>query len=85
LSTKIRSGYGHDTGKVPASADEKPPVDMGLIRMTVPEGRRLFALLTPPAHWASQTFRDAWSIWRRRHQARARYHHYQAQLRAAET
>jgi hypothetical protein len=24
-----------------------------------------------------------WSAWRRKHQARARYHHYQARLRAS--
>ena len=78
-------GHWRDTGKLPASAGEKPPADMGLIRMTVPEARRLLALLVLPAQWPGQTFRDAWSTWRRRHQARARYHHYQAQLRAAKT
>ena len=26
----------------------------------------------------------AWSRWRRRHQARARWHHYHAQLKAAQ-
>ncbi len=32
-----------ETGKLPASADEKPPRHMGLIRITAPEARRLFA------------------------------------------
>jgi SRSO17 transposase len=69
--------HWHDTGKLPARPDEQPPQDAGLIRVTVPEARRLLAAS------ARGTFRCAWSIWRRRHQARARWHHYQAQLRPA--
>jgi hypothetical protein len=64
-------------GKLPARPDEQPPQDTGLIRVTVPEARR------PLAASARGTFRCAWSIWRRRHQARARWHHYQAQLQPA--
>jgi SRSO17 transposase len=75
--------HWRDTGKLPVRPGEQPPQDMGLIRVTVPEARRLLTRLALPAHQASQTFRHAWSIWRRRHQARARWHHYQAQLRAA--
>ena len=67
----------HDTGKLPRRPGEQPPQDMGLIRVTVPEARRLLAA---PVR---ETFRSSWSIWRRRHQARARWHHYQARLRAA--
>ncbi len=48
-----------------------------LIRVTVPEARRLLTAS------GSQTFQRTWSIWRRRHQPRARWHHYQAQLQAA--
>jgi SRSO17 transposase len=69
--------HWRDTGKLPARPGEKPPRDIGLIRVTVPEARRLLAAS------ASETFRYAWSIWRRHHQARARWHHYQAQLQAA--
>jgi len=69
--------HWRDTGKLPVRPGEKPPRDTGLIRVTVPEARRLLAAT------AHQTFRYAWSIWRRRHQARARWHHYQAQLQAA--
>jgi len=72
--------HWHDTGQLPVRPGEQPPQDMGLIRVTVPEARRLLA---PAAHRATETFRCTWSIWRRRHQARARWHHYQAQLRAA--
>jgi hypothetical protein len=69
--------HWRDTGKLPARPGEKPPRDIGLIRVAVPEARKL---LTASAR---QTFRHAWSIWRRRDQARARWHHYQAQLQAA--
>ncbi|HUZ51650.1 MAG TPA: IS701 family transposase [Streptosporangiaceae bacterium] len=68
--------HWRDTGKLPVRPGEQPPRDTGLIRVTVPEARRLLAAT------AHQTFRYAWSIWRRRHQARARWHHYQAQLQA---
>jgi hypothetical protein len=76
-------GHWRDTGKLPARPGETPPRDAGLIRITVPEAHRLFALLTPPANQVSEILRDAWSIWRRRHQARARWHHYQTRLQAA--
>ena len=69
--------HWRDTGRLPARPGEKPPRDPGLIRVTVPEARKLLAAT------AHQTFRYAWSIWRRRHQARARWHHYQAQLQPA--
>ena len=72
--------HWRDTGQLPARPGQKPPRDIGLIRVTVPEARKLLA---QPAHRTGETFRCAWSIWRRRHQARARWHHYQAQLRAA--
>ena len=70
-------GHWRDTGKLPARPGEQPPRDMGLIRVTVPEARKLLATS------ARGTFRTSWSIWRRRHQARARWHYYQAQLQAA--
>ena len=77
--------HWRDTGKLPDRAWEAPPRNTGLTRVTVPEARKLLALLALPAIQASETFRYAWSTWRRRHQARARWHHYQAQLRAAAT
>jgi len=72
-----QAGHWHDTGKLPVHPGEQPPMDMGLIRVTVPEARRLLAAPAGGTHPSS------WSIWRRRHQARARWHHYQAQLQAA--
>jgi hypothetical protein len=69
--------HWRDTGALPARPGQQPPRDIGLIRVTVPEARRL---LTASVRG---TIGYAWSIWRRRHQARARWHHYQAQFQAA--
>ena len=80
-STTDQPEHWHDTGQLPVRPGEQPPQDIGLIRVTVPEARRLLAL--PRHRRQGETFRCTWSIWRRRHQARARWHHYQAQLRAA--
>ena len=74
-----------DTGILPASADELPPQEPGMVKVSVPEARRLLALATTPMTTPARQFGHAWSRWRRRHQARARYHHYQARLRAAPT
>jgi hypothetical protein len=74
-----------DTGILPASPDEPPPEDHGLVKVSVPEARRLLHLATTPMTATARQFGHAWSRWRRKHQARARYHHYQARLRAAAT
>jgi SRSO17 transposase len=71
-----------DTGILPASPDEPPPEDPGLVKVSVPEARRLLRLATTPMTAAARQLGHAWSQWRRKHQARARYHHYQARLRA---
>ena len=72
-----------DTGILPASAHEPPPQDPGLVKVSVPEARRLLRLATTPMTATTRQFGHAWSQWRRKHQARARLHHYQARLRAA--
>jgi hypothetical protein len=73
-----------DTGKLPAAAGDRPPGDdPGLVKVSVPEARRLLRLATTPMSQAARELGYAWSRWRRRHQARARWHHYQAQLKAA--
>jgi hypothetical protein len=72
------------TGILPASAAELPPREPGMVKVSVPEARRLLALATTPMTAAALQFGYAWSR-RRQHQARARYHHYQARLRAAPT
>jgi SRSO17 transposase len=74
-----------DTGALPASADELPPEDPGMVKVSVPEARRLLRLTTAPMNTAACQFGCAWSRWRRKHQARARYHHYKARLRAIPT
>jgi SRSO17 transposase len=74
-----------DTGILPDSADEPPPEDPGLVKVSVPEARRLLRLATTPMTATARQLGYAWSRWRRKHQARARYHHYQAQLRASLT
>jgi SRSO17 transposase len=71
------------TAILPASPDEPPPEDPGLVKVSVPEARRLLRLATTPMTAVARQLAYAWSRWRRRHQARARYHHYQARLRAS--
>jgi SRSO17 transposase len=64
---------------LPASAEETPPEDTGLIAFTVAEIKRLFLLLNRKIHHIAHHLR--WSEWRRRHQARARWFHHRARLR----
>jgi hypothetical protein len=72
-----------DTGKLPASAGDQPPGDdPGLVKVSVPEARRLARLATAPISHAARELGHTWSRWRRRHQARARWHHYHARLTA---
>jgi hypothetical protein len=74
-----------DTGKLPASANDRPPgADPGLVKVSVPEARRLLRLATEPMTRAARDLGHAWSRWRRRHQARARWHHYHARLKTAQ-
>jgi hypothetical protein len=74
-----------DTGILPASADEPPPEDPGLVKVSLPEARHLLRLAATPMTATARQLGYTWSRWRRRHQARARYHHYQARLRAVRT
>jgi SRSO17 transposase len=72
-----------DTGKLPTTASDQPPGDdPGLVKVSAPEARRLLRLATTPMSRAARDLGYAWSRWRRRHQARARWHHYHAQLKA---
>ena len=56
-----------------------------MVKVSVPEARRLLNLATTPMTAATRQLGYTWSRWRRKHQARARYHHYQARLRAPPT
>jgi len=54
-----------------------------MVKASAPEARHLLRLAPTPMTAAARASGYAWSRWRRQHQARARYHHYQARLRAA--
>ncbi|MGH3504836.1 MAG: IS701 family transposase [Nocardioidaceae bacterium] len=61
----------------PTRPNQKPPPDLGMIPLTVPETGRLLATLTarpPPDHT------EHWSAWRRTHQARSRWYHQRTRL-----
>ena len=71
---------------LPAARQRRRPAtgdDPGLVKVSVPEARRLARLATAPMTRAARDLGHSWSRWRRRHQARARWHHYHAQLNAA--
>jgi SRSO17 transposase len=63
----------------PATPDTAPPADPGLIPLTVAEVKRLVNLFT--RSWHSIEHHLRWHIWRRRHQARARWFHHRARLK----
>jgi len=62
----------------PVRPDQPPPADPGMIPLTVPEVAHLLsetaATHRPVAH------KEHWMNWRRRHQARARWHHQRTHL-----
>jgi len=72
-----------DTGALPSRPDQPAPAEIGMVKVSVPEARRLLRLATTPMTAAARQLGYTWSAWRRKHQARARYHHYQARLRAS--
>ena len=77
----------HPQPVLPTEPGQAPPVDCGMIALTVPEIQRLLPLLGTdrPRQDTDTAFHLRWSDWRRRHQARARWHHYRARLDAAIT
>ena len=84
LPTAAQPAAWRDTAKLPATADDQPPGDdPGLVKVSIPEARRLARLAAAPMSRAARDLGYAWSRWRRRHQARARWHHYHAHLKAA--
>jgi hypothetical protein len=62
----------------PATPDQDPPEDPGLIPLTVAGVRRLLALLTRTEQ--SRAHHLHWAWWRRRHQAPARWFHQRTRL-----
>jgi SRSO17 transposase len=63
---------------LPTRPDQPPPPDPGLIPLTVAEIKRLFNLIT--RRHLPEDHHLRWSLWRRRHQARARWFHHRARL-----
>lgn len=68
---------------VPAVALLPPPHRAVHLRARAARPRRLLRLATTPMIGVACQLGYAWSRWRRKRQARACYHHYQARLRAA--
>jgi SRSO17 transposase len=62
----------------PTGPHDTPPADTGLIPLTVVEVKRLINLLT--RSWHSLQHHLRWHLWRRRHQARARWFHQRTRL-----
>lgn len=62
----------------PATPDQKPPAEPGMIALTIPETARLLATTW---HQPKPDDHDThWRNWRRRHQARARWFHQRTRL-----
>jgi len=72
---------------VPARPGQPCPPRIGPVRLTIAETARLTRLARQHAAGlitgARLAFHLRWSRWRRRHQARARWHHYATRLAAA--
>ena len=72
---------------VPARPGQPCPPGIGAVRLTIPEIACLIRLARQHAAGlitsARLAFHLRWSRWRRRHQARARWHHYATRLAAA--
>jgi hypothetical protein len=74
---------------VPSRPGQPCPSGIAAIKLTIAETARLASLARQHAAGlisdARLAFHLRWSRWRRRHQARARWHHYSARLAAAAT
>lgn len=80
--TAAQARASHPAQVVPHDIEQSPPTDCGMVALTVPELQRLVPLLLPGriGQAPNGCFHLSWSEWRRRHQARARWHHYRAHL-----
>jgi SRSO17 transposase len=84
--TAAKQRKHHPDPVLPTHGDDDPPDDYGLIALTVPEIHRLLILhdelrdLPAAAAQRRTDFRQRWSTWRRRHQARARWFHHRTRL-----
>jgi hypothetical protein len=59
----------------PVSPGQRPPADLGMIPLTVPQITRL-----PGTRPGRPGHAEHWSNWRRRHQARPRWYHQRTRL-----
>jgi len=68
----------HPVPVLPEHDEQPAPEDCGMIALTVPELQRLLPVLLPGRNRRNEDVETclAWSTWRRRHQARARWYHY---------
>lgn len=62
----------------PPIRPDQPPPDPGMVPPTVPQVKHLLATLLTPVQPPGQAGR--WLDWKRRHQARARWHHPRTRL-----
>ncbi len=53
------------TGALPSSADQAPPAEIGMVKVSVPEARRLLRLAATPMTAAARASGHSWSRWRR--------------------
>jgi SRSO17 transposase len=72
----------HPQPVLPDDPDQQAPADCGMTALTVPEIQCLLTTTGARRKPVNQDieFHLAWSDWRRRHQARARWHHYRRRL-----
>ena len=54
-----------DTSKLPANPGDRPPADPGMVKVSVPEARRLARLAAAPTTRAAREAGYAWSATRR--------------------
>jgi hypothetical protein len=68
----------HPAPVLPEHDQQPAPADCGMTALTVPEIQRLLPALLPQQRRSDTDVAAclAWSAWRRRHQARARWYHY---------
>jgi hypothetical protein len=76
--TAAKARAAHPAAVLPEHDEQPAPEDCGMIALTVPELQRLLPTLLPGQDRINRDIETclAWSTWRRRHQARARWHHY---------
>jgi hypothetical protein len=69
---------------VPYSADQMLPEVIGYIRLSVNEILRLIGIVNAEMSKAKMAFHIAWSKWRRKHQAIARWYRMQRRMKAGQ-